>query len=251
MHPGTPARILLGAACLVGLIGGVAVLTGAVRLGPDTSTVNPSVAAMTAPARSAAEGSPSARGVGIPATVQAVADPVTIDVRLQDGRVLRVRALGVQPPEPCYSDQALQFAREALTGQAVTLAGDGRADRFSRALVWVSLRSDDYAVLAAEAGVVSIYAADAPPERMPAVAAAAERARQAGRGLWGPPCIGGGSSRPAATSSTPATRSSTPTARSSGSAARSSSGSSAGAATSEPAATTSRRAPATLSRSPG
>ena len=73
----------------------------------------------------------------------------------------------------------------------MTLAGDGRSDRFSRALAWVTLPDGDYAVLAAEAGVVSSYAADAPPERMPAVRAAADRARAAGRGLWGPPCVGG------------------------------------------------------------
>ncbi len=83
----------------------------------------------------------------------------------------------------------------------MTLAGDGRSDRFSRALAWVTLTTgDDYAVLAAEAGVVSSYAADAPPERMPAVRAAADRARTAGRGQWGPPCVGGGT---AAVSSTP------------------------------------------------
>ncbi len=47
------------------------------------------------------------RGGGTPATVLAVADPVTMDVRLEDGRTLRVRALGIQPPQRCYSDQAL------------------------------------------------------------------------------------------------------------------------------------------------
>jgi endonuclease YncB( thermonuclease family) len=193
VNTGTPARILLGAACLVGLIAAVAVLTGAMPVGsqgPDGGP--PSAAAMTATAPAAAPDAvvPTAPG-GVPATVLAVADPVTIDVRLEDGRVLRVRALGVQPPDRCYADQALQFARGTLAGQAVTLAGDGRADRFSRALAWVTLPTGDYAVLAAEAGVVSTYAADAPPDRLPAVRAAADRARVAGRGLWGPPCVGG------------------------------------------------------------
>jgi endonuclease YncB( thermonuclease family) len=194
--PGTPARILLGAACLVGLIAAVAVLTGAVRVAADgPRAALPSAAAMTAPAGTPPAAAPEAVvpdvAGGIPATVLAVADPVTIDVRLEDGRAIRVRALGVQPPARCYADQAQQFAREALAGRSVTLAGDGRSDRFSRALAWVTLPDGDYAVLAAEAGVVSSYAADAPPERMPAVRAAADRARAAGRGLWGPPCVGG------------------------------------------------------------
>ncbi|HEY2193807.1 MAG TPA: thermonuclease family protein [Actinomycetospora sp.] len=200
MNPGAPARIVLGAACLVGLIAAVAVLTGAVRVGSgEPSGPAPSAAAMTAPPVVA----PDPTG-GTPATVLAVADPVTMDVRLEDGRALRVRALGIQPPEACYSGQALAFARRTLAGRAVTLAGDGHSDRFSRALAWVTLsQGDDYAVLAAEAGVVSSYAADAPAERMPAVRAASERARVAGRGLWGPPCIGGPAGTNAAVSGTP------------------------------------------------
>jgi micrococcal nuclease len=200
-----PARILLGAACLVGLIAAVAVLTGAVSVGaggpPTAATAATAAAAVTAPAGPAAPDvvTPDL-GSGTPATVLAVADPVTMDVRLEDGRTLRVRALGVQPPARCYADQAMAFARRTLAGRAVTLVGDGRSDRFSRALAWVSLEPGEYAVLAAEAGVVSSYAADAPPERLPAVRAAADRARAAGRGLWGPPCVGAGS---APLSSTP------------------------------------------------
>jgi micrococcal nuclease len=200
-----PARILLGAACLVGLIAAVAILTGAVRLGAGSPSTA-AAAALTAPPIGVLDGqaaTPDAApdlGSGTPATVLAVADPVTMDVRLEDGRTLRVRALGVQPPARCYADQAMAFARRTLAGRAVTLVGDGRSDRFSRALAWVSLEPGEYAVLAAEAGVVSSYAADAPPERMPAVRAAADRARAAGRGLWGPPCVGAGT---AALSSTP------------------------------------------------
>jgi endonuclease YncB( thermonuclease family) len=194
---GAPARILLTAACLVGLIAAVAVLTGAVRVGSGgPSTAPTAAAAVTAPAVAAPDAAaPDALGPdsggGTRATVLAVADPVTMDVRLEDGRALRVRALGVQPPARCYADQAMQFARRTLAGRAVTLAGDGRSDRFSRALAWVSLSQGEYAVLAAEAGVVSSYAADAPAARMREVRAASDRARAAGRGLWGPPCVGG------------------------------------------------------------
>jgi endonuclease YncB( thermonuclease family) len=207
---GAPARILLTAACLVGLIAAVAVLTGAVRVGSGGSSTSPTAAAaVTAPAVAAPGASdaaaPDAAGPdaaasdlagGTRATVLAVADPVTMDVRLEDGRSLRVRALGVQPPARCYADQAMQFARRTLAGRAVTLAGDGRSDRFFRALAWVSLSPGEYAVLAAEAGVVSSYAADAPAGRMPEVRAASDRARAAGRGLWGPPCVGAGTLSP-------------------------------------------------------
>ena len=211
MTPGTPARILLGAACLVGLITAVAVLTGAVRVGAEgIESGPPPAAALTAPAAPApAVVTPDPRG-GVPATVLAVADPVTLDVRLEDGRAMRVRALGIQPPDRCYTDPAVQFARRALAGRAVTLAGDGRSDRFSRALASVTLPDGDYAVLAAEAGVVSSYAADAPADRMPAVRAAADRARSAGRGLWGPPCVGGTTAGSAAPRSSTAAISRTP-----------------------------------------
>jgi micrococcal nuclease len=197
-----PARILLGAACLVGLIAAVAVLTGAVGVGTGSPSSAPTAAAVIAPAAPAVT-TPDALPpdtAGIPATVLAVADPVTMDVRLEDGRALRVRALGIQPPARCYTDQAMAFARRTLAGRAVILTGDGRSDRFSRALAWVSLSPGQYAVLAAEAGVVSSYAADAPPGRMPAVRAASDRARAAGRGLWGPPCVGAAT---AALSATP------------------------------------------------
>lgn len=201
MTSGAPARILLTAACLVGLIAAVAVLTGAVRVGSGgPSTAPTAAAAVTAPAVSAPDAAApdvvADSDGGTRATVLAVADPVTMDVRLEDGRTLRVRALGVRPPAPCYADQAMQFARRTLAGRAVTLAGDGRSDRFSRALAWVSLSQGEYAVLAAEAGVVSSYAADAPAQRMPDVRAASDRARAAGRGLWGPPCVGAGTLSP-------------------------------------------------------
>ncbi|MDL5159206.1 thermonuclease family protein [Actinomycetospora termitidis] len=189
MTTGTAPRVLLAMACLVGLLGAVAVLSGAVPVGPAGAA--PPVAVGPAVSPAAAPDSLATAPTGEPATVLAVADPVTVDVRLEGGRTLRVRALGVQPPERCYADEALQFARTTLAGRAVMLVGDGRADRFSRALAWVSMPQGDYAVVAAEAGVVTTYAADAPRERMPAVRAAAARAEKAGRGLWGPPCTSG------------------------------------------------------------
>ena len=173
VNTGTAPRVLLAMACLLGLVGAVAVLTGPPRVEAPRPAA---VSAVVAPQ------APDERGDR--ATVLAVADPVTVDVRLEGGRTMRVRVLGVKPPAPCYAEEAMQFARGTLTGKAVVLAGDGRSDRFSRALAWVSLPQGDYAVLAAEAGVVTTYAADTPPERMPAVRDAQQRAESARRGVW-------------------------------------------------------------------
>ena len=171
-------------ACLLGLVGALGVLTGATETDRIDEPLPAAVSVIATP-----EDLPDERGE--PATVLAVADPVTVDVRLEGGRALRVRVLGVKPPGACYADEAVQFARGTLAGKAVTLVGNGRADRYSRALAWVSLPQGEYAVLAAEAGVVTTYAADAPLERMPAVRAAQERAESAGRGVWGPECAEG------------------------------------------------------------
>jgi micrococcal nuclease len=126
--------------------------------------------------------------------VQRVVDAVTFDARLPDGGgVVRVRALGVQPPGACYGTQATAFASRVLDRRAVILvAAEGPGtDRFDRRLASVALDGGgDYAVLAAEAGIARAYAAAAPPSAMPAVRAAQDRARLAERGVWGPPCRG-------------------------------------------------------------
>jgi micrococcal nuclease len=146
------------------------------------------------------DASTAAPTTGQRATVIGVADAVTLDVRLPDGRdVVRVRALGVQGPGPCYGGEATAFARRVLGGQAVDLVADGLAlpetapstDRFDRRLQRVMLDGGrDYAVLAAEAGIARTYAAGADPREMPPVRDAEARARAAGRGVWGPPCGG-------------------------------------------------------------
>ncbi|MHC1561327.1 thermonuclease family protein [Actinomycetospora sp. C-140] len=121
-----------------------------------------------------------------------VIDAVTFDARLPDGGpVIRVRALGVQPPGTCYDAQATAFASRVLDRRAVTLTGDRASDRFDRRLASVAMSGGaDYAVLAAEAGIARAYATDAAPAAMPAVRAAQDRARLAERGVWGPPCLG-------------------------------------------------------------
>jgi micrococcal nuclease len=144
------------------------------------------------PSAEAALTGATAAPTGQRVVVQRVVDAVTFDARLPDGGpVVRVRALGVQPPGTCYDAQATAFASRVLDRRAVSLVGAERTDRFDRRLAAVALDGGgDYAVLAAEAGIARAYATDAAPAAMPAVRAAQDRARLAERGVWGAPCRG-------------------------------------------------------------
>lgn len=180
------ARLALGAA--VATCGVCAVLT---------LVTLPGVAPVVDGAVTAARPSAAAELATVPAgervVVVRVVDAVTFDARLPDGGgVVRVRALGVQPPGECYGPQATSFASRVLGGQAVALLpGPGAAtDRFDRRLATAGLSSGDYAVLAAEAGIARAYTADGVADRMPAIRAAQDRARTAGRGVWAAPCLG-------------------------------------------------------------
>jgi endonuclease YncB( thermonuclease family) len=160
--------------------------------------------------------------------VQRVVDAVTFDARLPDGGpVVRVRALGVQPPGACYGEQATAFASRVLARRAVVLAVGARpaTDRFDRRLAAVALDGGgDYAVLAAEAGIARAYAVDAAPEAMPAVRAAQERARLAERGVWGRPCRGAETAPEPTTTRTTASRTTTSSATTSSATTRTEAG---------------------------
>ena len=180
------ARAVLGVAVAVCAVSAVLVL--AMGSGPRVAPPEPGPGP-------AAEltGLTTAPPAGERVVVERVVDAVTFDARLPDGGpVIRVRALGVQPPGGCYDAQATAFASRVLDGRAVTLvpvAGPA-ADRFDRRLAAVALDGGDYAVLAAEAGIARVYAPDAAPTALPAVRAAQDRARLAERGVWGSPCHG-------------------------------------------------------------
>ncbi len=178
------ARLVLGAAVATCAVS--AVLTLVVLQGPA-----PVVGAAPAPRPSAAAALAGPAGERV--VVVRVVDAVTFDARLPDGGpTVRVRAVGVQPPGACYGTQATSFAARVLGGRAVDLvpAGGPGTDRFDRRLATAVLSSGDYAVLAAEAGIARAYDAEAGPDRMPAVRDAQDRARAAGRGVWGAPCLG-------------------------------------------------------------
>jgi micrococcal nuclease len=200
------ARFVLGVA--VAVCASAAVFTLVTLRGPV-------VAAVPAPDPAAVLSGPAAAPVGERVVVQTVVDAVTFDARLPDGGpVVRVRALGVQPPGACYAAQARAFAAQVLDGRAVILgAGPGPAtDRFDRRLAAVALVGGaDYAVLASEAGIARAYAADARPEAMAPVRAAQDRARLAERGVWGEPCRGAETPSPARASGAGASATATTT----------------------------------------
>ena len=179
------ARSVLGVA--VAVCAAAAVLTIATGPAPDSPPAP-------APDPAAALAGLAARPEGERVVVERVVDAVTFDARLPDGGpVVRVRALGVQPPGACYGAQATSFASRVLDRRAVRLVGGSgpATDRFDRRLAAVTLDGGgDYGVLAAEAGIARAYPADAAPEAMPPIRAAQDRARLAERGVWGAPCRG-------------------------------------------------------------
>ncbi|MEJ2861796.1 thermonuclease family protein [Actinomycetospora flava] len=204
------ARFVLGAAVAVCAAG--AVLTIATAPVPDAPAPAPDPAAALAGL--------DARPEGERVVVERVVDAVTFDARLPDGGpIVRVRALGVQPPGACYGEQATSFASRVLDRRAVRLVGGpGPAtDRFDRRLAAVTLDGGgDYGVLAAEAGIARAYPADAAPDAMPPIRAAQDRARLAERGVWGAPCRGASTPNEPATESAGTSRTTTSSATTTG-----------------------------------
>jgi micrococcal nuclease len=88
-----------------------------------------------------------------------------------------------------------------LIGQRVALITDpsqGLYDRYGRTLAYLDTADGwDYSIEAARAGAAHAYIYhDNPAARYPEIAAAEKEARDAGRGLWGPPCFGNTESVP-------------------------------------------------------
>lgn len=171
---------------------------------------------MTAGAGSALINSPEAAAEPVAATavVLNVVDGDTIDIRDDVRGRLRVRVLGIDSPETkkpgytvgCWGPEATEFARTEMLGRQVALVLDptqDRTDRYGRTLAYL-VRADnwDYSVEAARAGAARSYVyGGAPVSRSSAITAAEREARDAKRGLWGPPCDGETASRPATVTS--------------------------------------------------
>ena len=88
-----------------------------------------------------------------------------------------------------------------MEGQRVALVPDptqDQTDRYGRTLAYL-VRADgwDYSVEAARAGTAHSYVyGGVPVSRYDAIEAAQAEARDAQRGLWGPPCFGNTASVP-------------------------------------------------------
>lgn len=88
------------------------------------------------------------------ALVEAVLDGDTLDARLPEGQLVRVRLLGIDAPEvagrgtpsACGADAAREQLRRLAGGRSVVLVGDARSDRvdrFGRRLAYVEVDRAD------------------------------------------------------------------------------------------------------------
>ncbi|WP_238994836.1 thermonuclease family protein [Mycolicibacterium chubuense] len=130
-------------------------------------------------------------------------DGDTVDVVDDTRGRLRIRVLGIDTPETkkpgysvaCGGPEATEFAQRALTGQRVAIITDytqDSHDRYGRTLAYLDKPDGwDYSTEAARAGTGRAYIyGHRPAVRSPQIEAAENEARQAARGLWGPPCNG-------------------------------------------------------------
>lgn len=143
------------------------------------------------------------------AVVLRVVDGDTVDIRDDVRGRLRVRALGIDTPETkrpgytvgCWGPEATQFAQDSLLGQRVALILDptqDRTDRYGRTLAYL-VKGDgwNYSVEAARMGAAHAYIYDnRPVQKFAEIAGAQQEAKDAVRGLWGPPCFGDTASTP-------------------------------------------------------
>jgi endonuclease YncB( thermonuclease family) len=130
----------------------------------------------------------------IPATVIRSVDGDTVLARLLDGRVEKVRLLGVDTPEvvdprkpvQCFGHEASAYTASRLVGRAVTLELDAEPrDKYGRLLAYVLVdghRFDDELLARGYARLLVI-----PPNgaHARAMLRAELDARAARRGLWG------------------------------------------------------------------
>jgi micrococcal nuclease len=147
--------------------------------------------------------------VTVTASVLKVVDGDTVDVRDDVRGRLRIRVLGIDTPETrkpgytvgCWGPEATDFAEVNLVGQRVAVVPDptqNPSDRYGRTLAYL-VKADgwDYSVEAARAGTARAYIYDGNQvSRYPQIAAAEQEARNAQRGMWGPPCYGDTESSP-------------------------------------------------------
>ena len=144
----------------------------------------------------AAGGRGPAPAVGGTGRIEKVVDGDTVDIAV-DGRVERVRLLGIDTPESVQPDTPVQcFAKEATArlqallppGTPVRLARDvEERDRFGRLLAYVYRQPDDLFVNLdlVRGGYAQALTFRPNVAHAGQLEGAARTARRAGRGLWG------------------------------------------------------------------
>jgi len=128
------------------------------------------------------------------ATVVETIDGDTVDVRLRDGRVERVRILGADTPETkdrrkpvqCFGPEASAHTHERLAGRRVRLETDTEArDKYGRLLAYVYVDGDRYDDELLRLGYARLLVIPPNGRHGRALLAAETEARAARRGLWG------------------------------------------------------------------
>ncbi|MCR3751858.1 Cellulose binding domain-containing protein [Lentzea californiensis] len=111
-------------------------------------------------------------------------------VEFADGT--RVRVASLAEPKECFAEASLSFARSTLLASSVRFTG------LEIGVVDLELENGtDYAVLAVQQGALKPEGVDSGP-----LIDARDEASAARRGLWGPPCEGSDTSKPAPTTTT-------------------------------------------------
>ena len=129
-------------------------------------------------------GTTSSSPAAVTYTVANVTDAATLEVTGSDGTRKTVHVLGVLAPASgagCYWTESLGWAGGILVGKVIRLG----ADTAQGAAVTMA-DGTDYATQAVQGGYLK-YVAEA---NSSILLAAETTARQAGTGLWGPPCNG-------------------------------------------------------------
>jgi micrococcal nuclease len=139
------------------------------------------------------DSSTPARGSTLHARVLRVVDGDTIQVRLDGGRVERVRYIGVDTPESvkpdtpvqCFAKKASHFNESLVDGRAVTLRLDAeQRDRYGRLLAYVYAGPTFVNRVLVRRGYARTLTIPPNVAHADEFARLARRARQGGVGLW-------------------------------------------------------------------
>jgi micrococcal nuclease len=163
------------------------------------SPADPEAEAPPASVRSDAGGSttepPTTVGPGASGStvVVDVVDGDTVDVRLPDGRIERVRLVGINAPEDgeCWSTEAADELERLVEGEAVVLVADeSDRDRYDRLLRYVEKDGADIGARLVRDGFALVRVTEPDVAREEGLRRLEEEARSSERGLWDPSACG-------------------------------------------------------------